>query len=200
LNKQTGKAGPTKYKKPKKLDLPTAGVYFIGATHLLDKIREGTGIAKRLKSCCGGCSGKILSLAYFLVLGEGDAAYKFSKWSRFHKHPCKVDLASQRISEIFADVQPAQWMEFFKLQIEASGDDGHWAYDSTSLSSCSVKLKEVKRGKSKDDPRLEILNLAMVSGEKPQLPLYYRKYAGNTVDSKTLTPLVTDMRPFGAKS
>jgi transposase len=68
-----------------------------------------------------------------------------------------------------------------------------WAYDTTSLSSYSKCLKQVCYGVNKEDDPLPQINLALLFGEKSNLPFYYRKLPGNIPDVKTIKNLLADM-------
>jgi transposase len=70
------------------------------------------------------------------------------------------------------------------------------AYDTTSISSYSQSLKQVRYGKNTEHDLLPQINLALLFGEKSGLPVYYRKLAGNISDVKTLKNLIKDMDFF----
>ena len=71
------------------------------------------------------------------------------------------------------------------------------AYDSTSISSYSQCLRQVRYGKNKDHEHLAQLNLCLLFGQQSRLPFYYRKLAGNIPDVKTLRKLLHDMHTLG---
>ena len=60
---------------------------FFGATYLLDAISEKIGLTQDLETCFPENYWEILSIAYFLVLEEEVAMYRFSKWSHTDYHP-----------------------------------------------------------------------------------------------------------------
>ena len=72
-----------------------------------------------------------------------------------------------------------------------------WAYDTTTISSYSEHLHQVQYGKNKENDRLPQLNLAMVFGEKSNLPFYYRQLPGNMPDSKTVQNLLAELNILG---
>ena len=72
-------------------------------------------------------------------------------------------------------------------------------YDSTSISSYSEQLNQVKYGHNKDHEPLPQLNLLLLYGESSNLPFYYRKLAGNIPDVKTVRTLIADVEPLGVK-
>ena len=88
-------------------------------------------------------------------------------------------------------------MHFFRLQGKRRAEKEYWAYDSTSISSRSDTLRQVKYGKNKDDDHLPQINLALVFGEESRLPFYYRKLAGNVPDVKTIQELLRELDVLG---
>ncbi len=162
---------------------------FYGATYLLDKIGEKVGITDDLKTCFPKNYKMILSIAYFLILEESNPLFRFGRWERLHRHPYGGDIASQRSSELFASITEEQKQAFFRLQGRRRVQDEYWAYDSTSISSYSECLSQVRHGKNKDDDRLPQINLLLLFGQKSNLPFYYRKLAGNIPDSSFLAIL-----------
>lgn len=98
---------------------------------------------------------------------------------------------------MFASINEEARCHFFKLQGARRVDNEFWAYDTTSISSYSKTLKQVKYGKNKDGDHLPQINLALLYGETSNLPFYYRKLSGNIPDVKTITNLLTDMNHMG---
>lgn len=88
-------------------------------------------------------------------------------------------------------------MRFFRLQGRRRAEKECWAYDTTSISSCSQLLKQVKYGKNKDNDKLLQINLALLFGEESGLLFYYRKLSGNIPDVKTVNELVRELDVFG---
>lgn len=114
-----------------------------------------------------------------------------------HRHPYEKNITSQRSNELFADISEEQRSKFIILQERRRSEDEYWAYDTTSLSSCSQTLRQVQYGKNKEDDRLPQINLAMVFGEKSGLPFYYRKLAGNIPDVSTVKNLLAGFQVLG---
>ena len=170
---------------------------FYGATYLFDQIGELTGIQEDLKSCFPDTYKQILSIAYYLILEDENPLYRFSKWAKLHRHPYGKDISSQRSSELFQSITEEQKMKFFRLQGKRRSEKEYWAYDTTSISSYSETLRQVKYGKNKDGDRLPQINLAILFGEESNLPFYYRKLAGNIPDIKTIRELVRELDVLG---
>ena len=170
---------------------------FFGATYLLDQIGEVTGLTADLKTCFPNTYKQILSIAYYLVLEDQNPLFRFKKWAAIHRHPFGKDIPSQRSTEIFQSVTEEAKMHFFRLQEKRRAEKEYWAYDSTSISSRSETLRQVKYGKNKDDDQLPQINLALVFGEESKLPFYYRKLAGNVPDVKTIQELLRELDVLG---
>ena len=166
---------------------------FYGATYLLDQISEKTGIAVDLHKCFGPLACLIMSMAYYLVLEEGQAMYRFPKWGLTHCHPFGGDIPSQRSSELFGVIMEDAKMNYFKYQAGRHGIKEYLAFDTTSISSYSTLIKQVKYGKNKEGDSLPQINLALLYGEDSMIPVYYRKLAGNITDVSTIQNLIKDI-------
>lgn len=166
---------------------------FYGATYLLDQISEITGIAADLDKGFGSLAPEILSMAYYLVLEEGQPMYRFHKWGLTHKHPFGEDVPSQRSSELLGLITEDAKMAYFKRQAKHHSSKEYLAFDTTSISSYSRLIKQVKYGKNKEGDSLPQINLALLYGEESMLPVYYRKLPGNITDVKTIENLIKDI-------
>lgn len=170
---------------------------FCGATDLFDSIGDKLGIKADLKTCFPEQYKQILSLAYYLILEDRNPMSRFPKWERTHAHPFGKDIPSQRSSELFSSITEEEKTQFFRLQGKRRTDNEFWAYDTTSISSHSTALKQVRYGNNKDHEHLPQINLALLFGEESNLPFYYRKLAGNISDVKTVKNLLADMNQLG---
>lgn len=170
---------------------------FFGATYLFDQIGLQTGVSADLKTCFPNTYKQILSIAYYLILEDQNPLFRFRKWAKLHKHPYGKDIPSQRSTEIFQSISEEAKMQFFRLQGKRRVEKEYWAYDSTSISSYSETMKQVKYGKNKDGESLPQINLALLFGEESGLPFYYRKLAGNIPDVKTIRELIRELDVLG---
>jgi len=170
---------------------------FYGATYLFDAIGKKLGVTEDLKKCFPKTYRQILSVAYYLILEDKNPLSRFPKWSATHKHPYGKDIPSQRSSELFASISEEAREYFFRLQGKHRIKEEYWAYDTTSISSYSKCLSQVKYEVNKDNDPLPQINLALLFGEKSNIPFYYRKMAGNIPDVKTLKNLLADIDFLG---
>lgn len=170
---------------------------FYGATYLFDAIGEKLGMIADLKKCFPDTYKQILSTAYYLILEDKNPLSRFPKWAATHKHPYGKNIPSQRSSELFASITEESREHFFRLQGKRRAEQEYWAYDTTSISSYSKCLSQVRYGVNKDHEPLPQINIAMLFGEQSNLPFYYRKLAGNISDVKTIKHLLADMDFLG---
>ncbi len=199
---------PTRKKRPPEVGklakrgpvpITRAARHFYGATYLFDCIGEETGVTEDLKTCFPDSYRQILSIAYYLILEDRTPLSRFPRWAAVHRHPFGSVIASQRSSELFASVSEEARQRFFRLQGKRRVDKEYLAYDSTSVSSYSKCLKQVRWGRNKDHDPLPQINLSLLFGQQSRLPFYYRKLAGNIPDVKTLKKLLDDMNTLGYK-
>jgi len=172
---------------------PSCKRRFYGSTYLFDTIGNKLGITIDLKRCFPETYKQILSIAYYLIMEDRNPMSRFSKWSRTHVHPFNKDIPSQRSSELFASISENSKQNFFRLQSHRRLEKEYLAYDTTSVSSYSRALKQVKYGLNKDSDPLRQINLALLFGEQSNLPFYYRKLPGNISDVKTIQNLISDI-------
>lgn len=170
---------------------------FYGATYLLDEIGRITGVADDLKTCFPGTYKQMLSVVYYLILESSNPLSRFRKWGLIHKHPYNDDIPSQRSTELFQSVTEEAKVKFFRLQGKRHIEKEYWAYDTTSISSSSECLRQVRYGKNKDGDHLPQINLALLFGEDSALPFYYRKLSGNIPDVKTIRELLRELDVLG---
>ena len=197
----TNEIVPTRKKSPMLINSNTISKHsFYGATLLFDEIGKKIGLVNDLKNCFPETYKEILSVAYYLILEDKNPLSRFPKWSATHKHPYGDNISSQKSSELFASISDDNRERFFYKQGKRRVEKEFWAYDTTSISSYSKCLSQVKFGVNKDHDPLPQINLAMLFGETSGLPFYYRKLAGNITDVTTVKCLLKDMDAYGFKT
>ncbi|NDL68876.1 IS1634 family transposase [Anaerotalea alkaliphila] len=166
---------------------------FCGATSLFDAIGDKLGISEDLKRCFPDTYRQILSIAYYLILEDRNPLSRFPKWAATHTHPFGKDIPSQRSSELFGSITENAKQNFFQLQARRRLEEEYLAYDTTSISSYSKSLKQVKYGMNKDHDPLPQINLALIFGETSRLPVCFRKLPGNISDVKTISNMLAEI-------
>jgi len=206
VDPETGQIVPTRQRetpvperkvKPGPVPITHADRNFYGATYLFDQIGEDAGVTEDLKTCFPDHYRQIMSIVYYLILEDRNPLSRFPRWAAIHRHPHGQAISSQRNSELFAAITEEARQNFFRLQGKRRVEREYLAYDSTSVSSYSKCLRQVRYGNNKDHEPLPQINLSLLFGQESQLPFYYRKLAGNIPDVKTLRKLLADMNSLG---
>jgi len=172
---------------------------FYGATYLFDQIAKNLGVADDLRACFGEQYKQLLSTAYYLILEDSTPLSRFKRWAASHHHPYNQDIPSQRSSELFSSITEDSKQRFFNLQSSRRVEEEYLAYDTTSISSYSETLKQVKYGVNKDHDPLAQINLALLLGQRSRLPVSYRKLPGNMSDVSTVKKLLSDLESMPIK-
>lgn len=166
---------------------------FYGSTFLLEAIGDRLGVNQDLQLCFPESEDRIRSVAYYLIMEDRNSMSRFPKWGRTHVHPYGKELPSQRSSELFASISEHAKQQFFRAQSSRRLEHEYLAYDTTSISSYSKMMKQVKWGNNKEHDLLPQINLALVYGQESRLPVCYRKLPGNITDVKTVQKLLADI-------
>ncbi len=172
---------------------------FYGATYLFDCIVDKLGVREDLNRCFGELSNQILSIAYYLVLEDRAPMSRFARWAHTHEHPFAKEIPSQRSSELFRNITEDAKQRFFLFQSKRRSEVEYLAYDTTSISSYSQSIKQVKYGVNKDHDPLAQINLALLFGQSSRLPVSYRKLPGNISDVTTIKKLLHDVKYLDIK-
>lgn len=202
LDPETGEIIPTKKRKKEPIDVNHQDQLVVrerksyGATALLRDIAKQSGVREDLTAVFHENVDQILALADFLLLSPTNAMRNFERWARSHETFLKKPLSSQRISELFQSITVEQKQQFFMKQIRRHRKEEVWVYDTTSISSYSQNLTQVKYGYNKESDPIPQLNLGLVYGEESGLPVLYRVIRGNVPDSKTLAYLISLLDDF----
>lgn len=173
--------------------------HFYGAIYLFDCIVDKLGVREDLNRCFGELSDQILSIAYYLVLEDRAPMSRFGRWERTHEHPFGKEIPSQRSSELFSSITEDAKQSFFLSQSKRRSEEEYLAYDTTSISSYSQSMKQVKYGINKDHDPLAQINLALLFGQSSRLPVSYRKLPGNISDVTTIKKLLHDVEYLDIK-
>jgi len=202
LDKTTGTVIPTRPKK--KIVEPvtdtsegTPSVRVVGPFLLLQKLSEELGLSQMLKQCFPDQHETVMSLVHFIA-HKGLPLSRCEIWSKGHQHPLGDVIRSQRISELLDQLREEDRLKFLSLWIAKMASQDYLCYDITSVSSYSEANEYAKFGYNRDGESLPQINLAMLFGQKSQLPAYYRRMQGNISDVATLKTTVKSLDFLGA--
>ena len=166
-----------------------------GACALLDAAAGESGVAAALGRALPHGSDQVLSLAHYMICEGSAPLSRFPRYAATHATPHGAPIASQRSSELLASIGEAERDALCDSLARRHGEGDRLFYDTTSISSYSEALAQVRRGRNKDCVPLPQMNLAMLVGHGSGMPLYYRRVAGNVADVSTVKTLIRDMEP-----
>ena len=203
LDKQSGDIIPSQRKKKTVTQGLLAGVsaetQVVGPAMLLDKLAKDTGLAGIVRRCFPRLYSEIMSLVYFIVQ-KGLPLSRSEAWSIRHLHPYGKMIVSQRISELLLEISEDDRQKFLALWMSKMAGNDYFCYDITSISSYSKENEYVRYGYNRDGEHLPQVNLAILFGQKSQLPAYYRRMPGNISDVATLRTTMKSMDFLGSSS
>ena len=174
---------------------PASRREFYGACALLDAVADESGVAAALRRALPGTWDQVLSLAHYMVCEGSAPLSRFPRYAATHATPHGAPIASQRSSELLASIGEAERDALCDSLARRHGEGDRLFYDTTSISSYSEALAQVRWGRNKDRVPLPQTSLAMLVGHGSGMPPCYRGVAGNVADVSTVRALIRDMEP-----
>ncbi|MCQ2501859.1 MAG: transposase [Lachnospiraceae bacterium] len=172
-----------------------------GDIWLLEKIAETTGIRKDLMKVFDGnkeMTDAVMTLAMYLLCGK-DTYNQLASWQRIVKAPYAKVLTSPYITMLTQKISEQNRMDLLKLRSARLRSNELCAVDSTSRSAWGESLSDIRYGKNKDHLSLAQTLEVVVYTLDGHMPVYYRTFAGNTPDSRSLETILHDLEHAGFK-
>ena len=151
-----------------------------GACALLDAVADESGVAAAPGRALPGTWDQVLSLAHYMVCEGSAPLSRFPRYAATHATPHGAPIASQRSSELLASIGEAERDAFCSALAGRHGRGDRLFYDTTSISSYSEALAQVRWGRNKDRVPLPQTSLAMPVGHGSGMPPCYRGVAGTS--------------------
>ena len=173
-----------------------------GDIWLLEQIAELTGIRKDLMKTFDGnkeMTDAVMTLAMYLLCGKG-TYNQLASWQRIAKTPYVRPLTSPHITAITQMITEQNRMDLLRLRAARLKDHELCAVDSTSRSAWGGSLADIHYGRNKDHlPLAQALEVVVYTLDG-HMPVYYRTFAGNTPDSRSLETILHDLGHAGLKN
>ena len=170
-----------------------------GDIWLLEKIADQTGIRDDLMTVFDNDLEKVnavLTLAYFPMSGKG-TYHQLAAWQRIAKTPYRGELSSPYITALTQKITEQDRMALLRLRAKRLSKQELCAVDSTSRSAWGSSLADIHYGKNKDHLPLPQTLEVVVYTLDHHMPVYYRTFAGNTPDSRSLETILNDLEQAG---
>lgn len=172
-----------------------------GDIWLLEQIAETTGVRKDLMKTFDGnreMVDAVMTLAIYLLCGKG-TYNQLAAWQRVAKPPYAKPLTSPYITKLTQMITEQNRMDLLRLRAARLKDNELCAVDSTSRSAWGDSLADICYGKNKDHLPLPQTLEVVVYTLDSHMPVYYRTFAGNTPDSRSLETILHDLDNAGFK-
>ena len=138
----------------------------------------------------------ILTLAMFPIITKKNYN-QVERWQGYTKAPSTHPLSPSFITRFTQKITDNHRMQFLKLRINRQAPKALVACDSTTRSACGKCLADIRWGKNKDNEQLQNTLEVVVYSLDTHEPIYYRAFAGNENDSRTLRTIITDLQKLG---
>ena len=174
---------------------------FYGDVRLLEQIAEAAGIRKdTLKTFDGNreMTDAVMTLAVYLLRGQG-TYNQLSSWQRIAKAPFSKHLTSPYIIKLTQMITEQNQIDLLKLRAARLKSHELCAVDSTSRSAWGDSPADIHYGRNKDHLSLPQTLEVVVYTLDGHMPVYYRTFAGNTPDSRSLETILHDLDAAGFK-
>ena len=164
----------------------------------------------------------LLALAIYQLL-EGGAMNGYEDWLPDNWLPVSAPLSSQRISELLAQVDHEdmvnyfrmrfdrskenyqKWLEGIKQEAKKKGSDlppstlqkMYMALDSTAISTFSMTIEDAAYGHAKQNPELKQINLTLAVDFLNGDVCYAREDEGSITDKSVYKSILAQMKSYG---
>ena len=138
----------------------------------------------------------ILTLAMFPIITKKNYN-QVERWQGYTKAPSTHPLSPSFITRFTQKITDNHRMQFLKLRINRQAPKALVACDSTTRSAYGKCLADIRWGKNKDNEQLQNTLEVVVYSLDTHEPIYYRAFAGNENDSRTLRTIITALQKLG---
>ena len=114
--------------------------------------------------------------------------------------PSVHPLSPSFITRFTQNIHDSHRMNFLKLRIRRQSGKALVACDSTTRSAYGRCLADIRWGNNKDNDALRNTLEVVVYSIDTHEPIYYRTFAGNESDSRTLRTIISDLKELGCQN
>lgn len=173
-----------------------------GATWLLDKVAEATGVKDDLLKVLDGnheMVNDVLTMAYFPFV-DNLSYNQLSQWQKEVKAPSEHELNSVNVTRLTQSITEKHRMDLFRCRARRVGKGELCAVDSTSMSTYGFNLVDIRWGKNKERLPLRQTLEVVVYSLTSHMPIYYRELPGNMPDCRTIELIMKELEHAGFRN
>lgn len=139
----------------------------------------------------------VMTLAMYPVATQKDTYSQLQLWQRFNKTPSDRILTPTRITRLTQAITDNDRMGLLRLRVSRQPGGALTACDSTTRSAWGKCLADIRWGNNKDNKALKNTLEVVVYSIATHEPIYYRQFAGNECDCRTLRTVAGDLKALG---
>lgn len=176
---------PTRSRKSKGQDAPKASRLNVGVTDILAWIGKQSGIDKDVyASADKGTAQKLLSIAWFWMANPDKSIRSIEEWQINHRIPYSEGLSEDTcyrlMKQMGLDIAVSQ--NYFRQRASRAPSKASVAVDTTTISSYSENLNDVRYGYNKDGNGLAAVKLLTLFSLEDHQPIAFMRQPGNIPD------------------
>ena len=190
---------PEKSPKPSDTALDQYNNRFYGAFWLLEQLSYQSGIYEDLLSVFNSNAAmvnEVITLAIYPYLSNRNYN-RLARWQHGNKTCVDYDLSASYITRFTQQISDNHRMQLIKHRLARQPKGSFAACDSTTRSAWGKCLADIRWGRNKDNKSLQNTLEVVVYSITTHEPIYYRTFAGNTVDMSTIRTILSDMKAAG---
>ena len=170
-----------------------------GAVWLMEQISDRLGVRQDLMTTFDDNQAivdDIMTVAMFLFITNYNLD-RLSDWQALEKYPSKHGLVPSAITDLQKSITEQNRVDFLKCRSARVMDKSVLAVDSTTKSGYGVKLIDLAQGRNKEGLKLPVTLEVVVYSISDHVPVYYRTFAGNTYDGRSIDIIMADLKEAG---
>ena len=172
----------------------------VGVTDILSWIGKKSGIDKDICDATDkGTAQKILSIAWFWTSNQGKAIRHIEEWQINHRVPYVEGLSEDTcyllMKQLGTDITISQ--KYFQNRAAHATSKDSVAVDTTTISSYSEHLNDVRYGYNKDGNGLATVKLLTLFSLKDHQPIAFMRQPGNIPDVISVLNALTQLSVLG---
>ena len=156
-----------------------------GLTDMLEMLGRESGIDGDIRACFSeGDAEKLISVARYWVATGGHTLPRMAAWQVMHPVPYPGVVSDDVAGDLFLDVGVDENAVFgvFRRRAGRMAKGAALAFDSTTVSSWSEGIHEVRPGFNKDGDGLDVCKILTLYAEEEEDPVAYAEQPGNVPD------------------
>lgn len=173
-----------------------------GATWLLDKVAEETGVKDDLMKVFDNNlekTNEVLTMAYFPFI-DNLSYSQLSRWQKEVKAPTDINLTPKDVTLLTQSITEQSRMDMFRCRAVRVGKDELCAVDSTSISTYGFNLVDIRWGRNKEHLPLRQTVEVVVYSLTSHMPIFYLELPGNMPDSRTVEQIMKELEHAGFRN